>query len=82
MSENPEMGDGPTSIACSAAAERMRAHRSRRRAGVRCLTIEIFEAEIDVLIRNGLLPTVSRNDKIAIREALHAHLDRTLSGAA
>jgi len=33
------------------AAERMRAHRSRRRAGLRCLTIELRETEIDVLIQ-------------------------------
>jgi hypothetical protein len=33
------------------AAERMRAHRSRRRAGLRCLTIELRETEVTELIR-------------------------------
>jgi hypothetical protein len=47
-------------------AVRMRAHRQRRRAGLRCLTIELFEAEIDVLIRKGLLPAVSRHDNNAV----------------
>ena len=37
MSQHAEMGSAPTTsaIACSAAAERMRAHRRRRRAGLR-----------------------------------------------
>jgi hypothetical protein len=34
----------------SAAAERMRRHRQRRRDGLRCLIIELRETEIDVLI--------------------------------
>jgi hypothetical protein len=49
VSEHTEMSSGPTTppIDSSEAAERMRAHRSRRRAGLSCLMIEIFEAEID-----------------------------------
>jgi len=39
----------------SAAAERMRLHRERRRKGLRCLTIELRESEIDALVRMGLL---------------------------
>ena len=37
MSQHAEMGSAPTTsaIACSAVAERMRAHRRRRRAGLR-----------------------------------------------
>jgi len=35
----------------SAAAERMRRHRERRREGLRCLTIEFRETEIDALVR-------------------------------
>jgi hypothetical protein len=34
----------------SPAAARMRLHRDRRRRGLRCLTIELRETEIDVLI--------------------------------
>ena len=71
----------PTAAPRSAAAERMRAHRERRRAGLRCLTIQLFETEIDELIRKGLLKDVARNDPQAVCEALYAHLDRTLGEA-
>ena len=66
-------------IARSAAAERMRLHRERRRMGLRCLTIQVFETEIDRLIRNGFLNWEMRNDQIAIRDALHSFLDETLN---
>jgi hypothetical protein len=62
----------------STAAERMRRHRERRRDGLRCLTIELRETEIDALIRKGMLKTDTRNDQDAVRDALYAHLDRTL----
>jgi hypothetical protein len=72
MTTNP-----PTSTPgpCSAAAERMRAHRQRRRDGLRCLTIELRETEIDALIGKK---AVARNDEDAIRDALYAHLEHTL----
>ena len=66
------------STARTAAAERMRAHRQRRRDGLRCLTIEVRETEIDALIRKGMLKADARNDAYAIRDALYAHLERTL----
>ena len=80
MSQYGEMSSGPTTppIACSAAAERMRAHRKRRRAGLRCVVVQLRETEIDVLIRKGLLKADARNDRYAVRDALHAHFDRTL----
>jgi hypothetical protein len=62
----------------SPTAERMRLHRQRRRDGLRCLTIEIRDSEIDVLIRKGILKADARNDPCAIRDALYAHLDHTL----
>jgi hypothetical protein len=62
----------------SAAAERMRRHRQRRRDGLRCLVIELRDTEIDVLIRKGLLKPETRNDTCAIIDALYAHLDHTL----
>jgi hypothetical protein len=65
-------------VSLSPAAQRMRLHRKRRRAGLRCLTVQLREAEIDVLIRKGLLNFETRNDPIAIIRALHGHLDRTL----
>jgi hypothetical protein len=62
----------------TAAAQRMRRHRQRRRDGLRCLGIELREPEIDVLIRKGLLKPETRNDTSAIIDALYAHLDHTL----
>jgi hypothetical protein len=62
----------------SAAAERMRRHRQRRRDGLRCLIIELRETEIDTLIRIGLLKAETRNDMDSVSRALYAHLDHTL----
>ena len=56
----------------------MRRHRERRQVGLRCITIQVWDREIETLIRRGLLPTEMRNDLHEIREALYAHLDRTL----
>jgi hypothetical protein len=62
----------------SAAAERMRLHRERRRQGLRCFLIELRETEIDALIRKGLLKPETRNDPNAVSVALYAFLDGTL----
>jgi hypothetical protein len=62
----------------SAAAERMRRHRQRRRDGLRCLGIELRETEIDALVHKGLLKPETRNDTSAIIDALYAHLESTL----
>jgi hypothetical protein len=40
--------------------------------------VELREAEIDALIRLGLLPRDSRTEQSAVRKALYALLDRTL----
>jgi hypothetical protein len=69
-------------VARSPAAERMRRHRQRRRNRLRCLTIELRETEIGVLIQKGLLKSDAHNDLRAIRKALYAHLDRTLGRTA
>jgi hypothetical protein len=63
----------------SAAAERMRLHRERRRQGLLCVTIDLRETEIDALIHRGLLEAEERNDLYAVRKALYQHLDHTLS---
>jgi hypothetical protein len=55
----------------------MRLHRERRRKGLRCLTVELRETEIDVLIGKGLLDRGRRDDPRAIVDALLAYLDRT-----
>ena len=75
------MAFAPTTDAVprSPAAERMRRSRERRRNRMRCLTIELRETEIDELIRKGLLKSETRNDPRAVRDALYAHLDDTLS---
>jgi hypothetical protein len=62
----------------SAAAERMRLHRERKRLGLRCLTVELRETEIEALIHGGLLKAETRNDMAAVRKALYEHLDHTL----
>ena len=80
MTRHAELTVTPrTESARSAAAERMRLHRERRRNGMRCLTIELRETEIDALIRNGFLNREMRNNQFAIRDALHSFLDETLN---
>jgi hypothetical protein len=59
-------------------AERMRAHRERRRKGLHCFTLEIRAREIDVLVHRGLLSPDARNDPYAVQMALYRHLDKTL----
>jgi hypothetical protein len=75
MTQFPLTAEAP---ARSAAAERMRLHRERRREGLRCLMIELRETEIEALIRKGFLRAEMRNDQNAVSEALYAFLDRTL----
>jgi hypothetical protein len=67
-----------TKLPRSLAAERMRAHRQRRRDGLRCLTIELRETEIDALVRKQLLNPETRNNPSAIIDALYGFLDGTL----
>jgi hypothetical protein len=62
----------------SAAALRMRRHRERQRNGLRCVTIELRETEIDALIRKGLLKEDVRGDLRAVKSAFYGFLDRTL----
>jgi hypothetical protein len=63
----------------SPAAARMRRHRQRQREGMRCLTVQLRETEIDMLICKALLKPEMRNSKNAIIRALHDHFDLTLS---
>ena len=62
----------------SSGAERMRRHRQRRRDRLRCLTIELRETEIDVLISKQLLRECDRDDPNEINRALYSFLDRNL----
>ena len=63
-----------TAVPLSQSAERMRRHRQRQRDGLRCLTIELYETEVDALIQKGLLKPETRNDSFAVIEALYRHL--------
>ena len=72
----PLLSDKPASP--TAAAERMRRYRQRRRDGLRCLVVELRETEIDELMRKGLLKPETRNNTSAIIDALYAHLESTL----
>ena len=56
----------------------MRLHRARKLAGLRCLTLEVREAEIAALIRKGLLRQGSEHDSKALRTAVYSLLDRHL----
>jgi hypothetical protein len=78
MAHDVEMTTTTARVARSLAAERMRRHRERRRDGLRCLTIELRETEIDALVCMGLLRADMRNDPSAVTKALYAHLDGTL----
>ena len=50
----------------SAAAERMRRHRQRRREGLTHIGIDLRRSEIDGLVRLGFLSAETRNDVTAI----------------
>ena len=67
-----------TVVAREAAAERMRRCRARRRAGYRCLTIEIHDTEIDELVHRGLLGIDEREDPEAIATALYDYLEASI----
>jgi hypothetical protein len=71
-----------TNASPTPAAERMRRHRERRREGMRCLSIELHETEIDALVQRGLLKQETRHDQNAIADALYDHLERTLDPVA
>jgi hypothetical protein len=67
-----------SATAISLSAARMRRHRKRRRDGLRCLTVELRESEIDTLVCRALLMPEMRNNRNAIIRALYAHFDLTL----
>jgi hypothetical protein len=48
----------------SSAGDRMRPHWERRRLGLRCLTAQLRETEIDDLVRNGLLKEHARSQLV------------------
>jgi hypothetical protein len=62
----------------SAPALRMRRHRERRRRGLRCVTLQVRDREIDALVRKGLLTAETRNIVHEITMAFYRFLDLTL----
>jgi hypothetical protein len=67
-----------TVVAREAAAERMRPCRARRRAGFRCVVIEISNDEISGLVRRGLLSADDREDPDAIQTAVYDFFEQTI----
>ena len=59
-------------------AERMARYRERRKAGMRCLTLEIRNSEISALVRRGLLDSKKLDDRAAIKAAIYAYFEQTL----
>jgi hypothetical protein len=58
----------------SASTRRMRIHRERRRLGLRCVTVALWEPQVERLIRKGWLSRAERADRAAIRKALDQYL--------
>ncbi len=50
--------------------ERMRVSRSRRRAGLRSVSLEVRDTEVQTLISWGLLAPSGRDDRAAIGKAI------------
>jgi len=64
----------------TAGARRMRAYRQRRREGLRCVPLELRDAEIDRLIDLGHLEEAGRHDRNQVLLALYRFLDFSALG--
>jgi hypothetical protein len=64
----------------TAGALRMRETRRRRREGMRCVMLDLREAEIDRLIQLGYLSTEDRGDRNQVLLALYRFLDNSPLG--
>jgi hypothetical protein len=62
----------------SAAAERMRRHRERRREGLTHVGIDLRSSEIDGLVRLGFVSAETRNDVTAVRKGLYRYFETML----
>ena len=80
MTDTPTTS-APSSATLSPAATRMRRHRERRREGLRCLTVELRESEVDALVFRGLLSQESRNDRNTVLKAFYSFLEQELEGS-
>jgi hypothetical protein len=70
-----------TQGAASDAAERMRRYRNRQRRGLRCYTLQLWNAEVRALVRGGFLRADEQTNRVAVVKALHRFLDVTLGGS-
>ncbi len=62
----------------SNSTERVRAHRRRRRRGLRCVTVRLCEADIDALVATQYLAASERQDAKAIADATGAFVSDKL----
>jgi hypothetical protein len=69
---------GPSASEPTGAAARMRQSRWRRKAGYRCVRLDIHEDEIAALVERKLLDPESRNDTDAVINALYDFLEQEL----
>jgi hypothetical protein len=60
----------------------MRETRRRRQEGLRCMTLDLRDAEIDRLIALGHLRQADREDKNEVLLALYRFLDESTLGGA
>jgi hypothetical protein len=74
--QQPVAAPAPTKR--SPAAERMRRHRARRRDGMRCVTLDLREAEIDRLVELGHLRPDDRENQNELMLALYRFLDQSV----
>jgi hypothetical protein len=59
-------------------AQRMRVHRRRRRSGMRSVHILLSASQLDSLVRDRYLDDKSRNDQVAIEDAVEQWVNDTL----
>ena len=62
------MSTTPTTLGSS--ASRMKRHRERRRQGTRCVTVNVSQGELDVLLVRGYLSEEERDNGAAIKKAI------------
>jgi hypothetical protein len=63
------------------AAKRMREYRRRRRRGMRCVTVQVSEADIEALVAKGYLAPSGRAEANAIQEAADMFISDALGDA-
>jgi hypothetical protein len=71
--------EGTSGVVLTAAAQRMRRHRNRRRIGLRAVRIVLNLMEIQVLIERGYLDEGSRDDVDALQFATKRIISNALS---